>query len=485
MSRDTFYIVATACFFVVIGALLQAQGSCSGDVRYLLYAAWQMWNGGHYVSEIFETNPPMVLYWYMPIAFLGHYWGLGVVPLLRGYVFLLAFTSGTLCCYLLNQLKGCHEYALKNLFFFTIFFVLCILPLHEFAQREHLFLIVLLPYLFLAMLRLDGGSISPVFAVCIGVAAGLGFALKPFFLITYVLIEGFLLRKAGIRIEALAVIGVLWLYGIALYVGATQYLYKMLPWVMHYYFPFAKQGWIAFFSPPYVLFCLSMITSYWFFYRSDRTPHVGLVLWLALVGSTGAFFSARSSWYYHVIPALAFAYLLAVYCLMGLFKRFHLALIVGGIIFIVPFYNHYLAIQYWLRPQPAVAQVIEAIKLTSDRPSLICYPLGTRDCFQGMNLNGREYATRFPSLWWYQGLRSLENKKNSPEITQDKLFFISLIAEDLQHYQPKFVIFNNAILPAAPMLEYFGQNAAFERAWQSYRYKITIKDYQVYERADS
>ena len=82
-------------------------------------------------------------------------------------------------------------------------------PGFSFGQREHACVLFGMPYLAAAVLRLQGGQ-SPrkSIAVCIGLLAGIGFAIKPYFLAVPALVELLLLARLGwrsllVRVESL------------------------------------------------------------------------------------------------------------------------------------------------------------------------------------------------------------------------------------------------------------------------------------------
>ena len=82
-------------------------------------------------------------------------------------------------------------------------------PGFSFGQREHACVLFAMPYLAAAVLRLQGGQ-SPrkSLAICIGLLAGIGFALKPYFLAVPALVELLLLARLGwrsllVRVESL------------------------------------------------------------------------------------------------------------------------------------------------------------------------------------------------------------------------------------------------------------------------------------------
>ena len=85
------------------------------------------------------------------------------------------------------------------------------------GQREHLFVLLYIPYLFLRILRYRGGLIAAWFAVLLGVQAGIGAELKPLFLLIAVNVEIVLLiathrRRMLFYPEVVALAGVVIAY---------------------------------------------------------------------------------------------------------------------------------------------------------------------------------------------------------------------------------------------------------------------------------
>jgi len=471
---------------MVVGIYLQLGFILSGDVSYLLLAAQQIASGGHYPFQIFETNPPMILYLYFPAIGLAAIAQCSLVVAVRVYIFLLATGSALLCYFFLKQLKT------STLFFMTVLFVLFILPLDSFGQREHLLIIFILPYLFLFNLRIENKKMPLLMQIIAGTMAGLGFSLKPFFLIPLVLIElfGMLHRRhffAWFRVDCLIVMGILILYFLMIVFWEPNYLRVIWPLVYHYYFPFAKETWRHVFSPPYVMFCLAVASSYPIIYRAVRPAFFGTLLWLALVGFILSFLCVRTSWYYHVLPALSFAYLLMVWSLQHFFKGCH-ALFVFFVFLIVlffPVYNGFLMLHYkrQLTHSAITQHIAEYIESQGGVRSIACIPIGTQDCFPLVNLTHSIYASRFPSLWWYSGLRKMiENPIVKHRVLRDQNYLMSSLANDLTINHPHWVIVNTAIFKDEDLIHYFLQNKNFRAAWAYYRPVSQIDSYDIYER---
>ena len=71
-------------------------------------------------------------------------------------------------------------------------FVLFDLPGQDFGEREHLLLLLALPYLLLAAARAVGREIPASHAVAIGLLAAAGLLIKPHFVLLWLAIEGYL-----------------------------------------------------------------------------------------------------------------------------------------------------------------------------------------------------------------------------------------------------------------------------------------------------
>src|SRR4029079_2179661 len=111
-------------------------------------------------------------------------------------------------------------------------FALLILPGREFGQREHLLVIAILPYLSLCARQIEG-SLSPPARIrlLLGIVAGVGIALKPYFLAAPAMTElaVFLFgarRPQLLRAENAGLAAVCLIYAAWIAVFEQTYVYK-------------------------------------------------------------------------------------------------------------------------------------------------------------------------------------------------------------------------------------------------------------------
>ena len=74
------------------------------DVSWLLHVTQSFLQGGHYNQDFFETNPPMIIFLYIPPTLLHHYFSFDAIGSLRFYVFIVATIILCICNDLLTKL---------------------------------------------------------------------------------------------------------------------------------------------------------------------------------------------------------------------------------------------------------------------------------------------------------------------------------------------------------------------------------------------
>ncbi len=501
-----FYGCIILIFILFIAYGIQIVTPFSADISYLLYATNQLLHGGKYGSEIFETNPPMILYLYSPVVIFTKWTGIPIIRMMRFYILFLEFFSLSICFVLLKKLIAKSDKILFYFLFYTLLSAVILLPSFCFGQREHLLLLLMFPYLLSAACTLKNKSIHPALAIVIGVMAGIGFALKPFFLVTPCLIELYLMLKqrlffAWLRIEPLVILSVLIIYLPSIFLFQPGYIHTVLPLIMRYYFPAMTTSWDKIILNVDVLFCFATMLGYFIYNQYDRYPALGRILQLALLGMIAAFLIPKAPWFYHVLPAFILAFLLLAHILgqsispknQG-WNFDNLILMLGMIILLIgPLIYQYRIVNYVFHFQKLYPtnDLVNYINQQPGQHSIACLGLGTPDCFPVVTYTDSIYGERYPYFWWYNGIRALEKNPQSREVSaqliKDKKFFIDNFADDLNQHKPRWVLIDNVHYKKIEnaqfeILDYFSQNKKFREAWKHYRYLTTLDAVKIYER---
>lgn len=215
---------------LVVGLLVFLTGPPCTDVSGQFWLSGAMRHGARLYVDIVEINPPLWFWMAMPIGWLAEVLDVRPEPLVIvavGIAVLGAIRA-------VARLLGPDESRGRTLFLVYLAGILLLMPARDFEQREHLALIGAVPYLVLAAVRREGRSLPPLLAIMIGTGAGVGFALKPYFLLVPVLIELWLLislRRTWrpLRAETLALAAVGASYAAAVVILSPAYLADMVP----------------------------------------------------------------------------------------------------------------------------------------------------------------------------------------------------------------------------------------------------------------
>lgn len=256
-------------------------------------AIWQIWigrqllGGARLYSDIVEINPPLWFWMAMPLAGIGD--GLGLSS--------QATITGFFCVAIALAL-----YLTPRRFRLLALPVMTLLPLQDFAQREHFALISTIPYAFLIASRASGER--PRHALAIGLFAALGFALKPYFILVPIALELLLWNRHRVRAETLALAGAALAYAAAVLLLAPDYLTHVVPMARRAYGAFIGE----FTSPVLVALSLVLTAGGVLIGRRKGSP-ASRALLLAAIAFLPAVLLQGKGWSYQTLPVRGLLFL--------------------------------------------------------------------------------------------------------------------------------------------------------------------------------
>jgi hypothetical protein len=308
MAIATIVLGGAVCFAV---ALARARSVPLGpDVAWQLYVAGALLRGAKLGRDIIEVNPPLAVWLGIPTIRLAALAGASPAGAHGVFVLLLGLCSTLAMAAVGRHLAVLRRPAALAAFCLPSALALALQPGYELGQREHLAILLVMPYLLLLAARLEHAHISSRLAIAVGLAAGVGFALKPFFVLPLGLGLLQLQRErrtpdALLRPETLGIAAVLVSYGAAIVVAAPDWLgaaREFWPLYAAYrpatFFDIAsRQGVVL------VLAGLAMVA--WASTRGavDRSSRLGDSLALALAGFVLAMLVQRKPWIYLAVPS--------------------------------------------------------------------------------------------------------------------------------------------------------------------------------------
>lgn len=195
---DRWNAIAHALPWLLLGATLlgiwQTPARIHQDCAMCLQQAQLLLSGAVPCYDIVDTNPPLIAYLNVPPVLVARALNAPPILVFHFFVVLALLVSSVELFWLMRQpamrLRPIERDLLLTAWVLAYFYMDW---LGATGQREQLFVFFYVPYLFLRILRHQGGAASAFGAALLGFQAALGASLKPHFLLAAAAIEGLLL----------------------------------------------------------------------------------------------------------------------------------------------------------------------------------------------------------------------------------------------------------------------------------------------------
>jgi len=228
---------------LLTASLVQFPVILNADLGWLLTVNEKILEGRKLGIDLFESNPPLSVYMYMPAVILARLTGIAAEFIV--IVLVILEVAGAL--FVIDRAGAAAKLDTreKNLSTWSSAFLLAILPGTIFGQREHIAVVALTPFVAITALRwrgLDPGRA----AILAGIGAGLAMGIKPFF----ALVAGLPIILVGLRqrsvsplftaeawTAAIVAIG----YGAVIAIVFPAYLSVYAPMVAEAYLPIRRE----------------------------------------------------------------------------------------------------------------------------------------------------------------------------------------------------------------------------------------------------
>ena len=304
----------------VTGAVMASLRHTDVDVAWLLTLGEKLLDGQRPYIDMFETNPPMSILLYLPAVISGR--GLGVAPeIMVNILTPLAIAARLVLSG--RALASCIEDAVKLWKLAAAGAVaLAVLPTGVFAEREHLGIIAILPFLAVVIARSQARPPGALVVALAGLGCGVAMAIKPHFALVAggaLLVSAWRLRSIRplIALEVWAASLVVGLYALSIILLFPGFL-TFLPIIRDTYLavrqPFAQ---LMIWPPPALWLIFGGVAGL----IASRRPGAGTVVAILLAASAGGFASyliQGKGWPYHTYPMLSLAVLaLAASVILG------------------------------------------------------------------------------------------------------------------------------------------------------------------------
>ncbi len=315
-------VPAAVAGLAVLAAALHIVTPFNHDAAHFIDSAGRLLDGARFGTDIVDMNPPHV-FWISAIpVWLARQVGA------RSDIFATVFTAALAALSVIASgrlISPARSAGPAGRLLVVIAAVVVLLaPGYDFGQREHWMVLLTLPYIVVRSRRADGLALSGAATTLAGVAACLGFCIKPYYLLVPVALEVWLLartRRPGVWIApetvAMVLTGLVYLATVVIY--TPGYFGNELPkallgyWAYQSALPDVLWAAVMATAPAVVLGWLGFATRG----EGDRVPAPAQAFAVAGVAFLAAALLQMKPWPYHFLPAAVFLELAAAVVLIG------------------------------------------------------------------------------------------------------------------------------------------------------------------------
>jgi len=494
--RPLFWAVSVAAIFLMAAAAVFTR-SLNHDAAWYLYMADAMRGGAALYRDVADTNPPLIVFLSLPPIWLAALLHLSQGVAFNVYVFGVAGASLAVCSRLISRAWPDVSMEIRGLLLVTTAF--CLLPFVrlDFGQREHLAVILLLPYVWLSATPGASGA-SRVASVLIGVAAGLGFAVKPHFALPWALLE--ILVFARERFALRAIVRPALLAAVTTVVAYVGFVLLFVPQYVEV-FNDVRQFYGGLDSPlstlvrlPDIAAWIAAVAMLAAFKLSLDTERPVRVLFTAATGFIAAGLLQFKGWSYQMYPGRAFLVIYFIAFALALLQSAPAlsSILRGGIrsvclVVVLGLFatsGRYLAESLHPPGQDIVAPLVELINKQAPHGPIAQISMRTQmyPGFPAANEAGVKWSLRFPTLFYLPGLYENELLLPDSELSfrapaamspMERRYFTEFV-DNLCAAPPAVMIIEPPI-PRAPagrrsldLVAYYGQDPRFKRLFTGY-----------------
>lgn len=293
---------------IAVGAWIQVSLADSGDKGWLLIAARHWLSGDRLYVNIFEINPPLIIWIYSIPSYAADRLGLSDGTMLGLFGLLFSWLCGEVT---MNLWKAHPVFAarpqdaqrLRRLVFVILITITS--PVY-FFDRDSIFLLGVLPYLVRWMPGLSAFRPPIRQRMLIGVLAGFGFCIKPHTILVFAGIQLLImLRSRNLSIltspENLLIYACGLTYGLAVCWLTPEYFTVMLPMALATYSGYNDRGSVLLYLvEDAMVFGIAFVDFRWW-RQSPYRPDV--IYWLAIIGLMLCYGLANNGWGYSYNPS--------------------------------------------------------------------------------------------------------------------------------------------------------------------------------------
>lgn len=457
----------------------------NADVAWYLYAGGQILDGARLGEDIVEVNAPLVIVLSMGIEGLARLIGVSATALFPWLITVLSCMSLAVCAPLSRPWSA----NVRQWFLIGLAFVLLIDVGGMLGQREHLLVILVMPYFCSLVREADGRPMRPSAAALVGIAAAIGFGLKPFFLPAWVGLEAYLLVRRGAsalcRAQFVAMLAAFLIYAAGVLIWTPDYITFAIESLSLYraYQPYGDVPVVLSRSFGFVLFAIAFAL---YFGRSFARSLIDLGAILATMLSIAVLLQGKG-WHYQWYSAAALAVILVVVTTGALATRLRFITPAGaqGIAALIVMMLALRTYGFWTIDAPERSEVDALVRRHAAGEAILAFSSHLHVGFPLVNETNVRWASRYPTMWQ---LPAFCGEATAASCRSQQRTFLDAVLADFISARPAMLIVDS--VPPTPSLAgfdylgYFSRDPRLASALSEYRFLKEIGRYRVFLRSD-
>lgn len=451
------------------------------DVAWRLYEIKSLLAGKQMYVDFIGPNMPMITFVYIGSAVIETIFNVHEFVAYKIFTFV---TIGIFLYPLYALIKkefSQNTFLQSSIYVFLLLFIL-IWPIGEFGQKEHFALLFVLPY-FLSR----NATLSKKEQLFIGISAGVGFNVKPMFLLVPFLIELYrwiIVRKNIFTIDNVALGAITSIYYSVILLFFNEYI-NIFKIIMEVYdaYNITQNFNVTLLPFDLMILCIAILA---YFIKKNRLKEYQTSIISLLIGSLVFFVIATAQmkgWINHYYPGTVLAGLAGLILLLPerktvknyvpKFLLFLLTLLAASYIIFALQFAYQKRLFYESTEYTAFISGLREFtynkKVHVFTTSLLFgYPTSQRA--------GYIPTSSFNSYWMLPDIVNYEIENNgqlTPELANVKKYMIDKTIEDISAKQPDYIFTKNTNSEALKVqnfdyIRYFSQNPDFERLMEEY-----------------
>ncbi|WP_439374524.1 hypothetical protein [Bradyrhizobium sp. DASA03120] len=277
------------------------------DPLWLMDVCARMLSGQIPYVDFLENSPPVAILIYLPPVLASSWLGINQDLAFIVYVAVLVTASLFASAWIMHKADRLTE--VRRPVALTIAASLLLLPDYTYGQRDHIALILAMPWLSAISLRASCINPPRLAAIVSGLAAGLIFAIRPHYALSFVLVVAFVGSRRGVRAlfdfpELTVAVAMGSVFTILSMVLFPNYLRIMFPLLIDVYAR-DRENFIVLLLNPTIVASTLLLSALYAFKNIESLNTLCMILICAALGVLVSFFIQGKPFAYHAYPCVA------------------------------------------------------------------------------------------------------------------------------------------------------------------------------------